>query len=758
MRTKINILFIALTISLLSAISTFAGTGDWKIYRAYQEASIVAETPRLVFAVFDGSLLSYNPEDSEIRTYSTLTGLHDNDIRFMTWCADASSLVLVYSNGNIDIMVGENDIFNISSIKDNTTIRDKTINNLEVYGGMAYVSTAFGVVAIDVANRVISGTYRFDVSTTAVCINDGYIYASTAEGLKKAALDSNLLDRENWRMADDIYQADNILSASKIAFFDNRFLYLAQKVLRKCRPNEAPEIMLANVSWIAFPAGKLAVFTGKVYLYTDLSNYSLINENIAAIDFMNTDGTLWAAIPGKGVAGIKIAKNAAGYETVVDEIKVNSPKRNSVFALLHTAGKLFVTGGGRGAYNYNYPGTLMIFENGRWTNLDEELIEQQTGLPCRDFISVVADPLDANHYYVGSWGEGLYEFKNDEFVKLYSLDNSSLESSIAGNNRFVRIDGLVYDSNRNLWMINNEVSDGLAVLTSDGKWQNFYAEALTNAQLSRIIIAADGKKWFNIWRTDRAGIVVLDENNQQIAYSQRFTDNLNTDLTASYFLCMAEDLRGDIWVGTDNGPIILSSADDVNNGRCYRRTVRDQYGSAKYMLDKERVNAIAVDGGNRKWVGTQNSGLFVIDESKGDIPQVDNYNTSNSHLLSDNIVALAIDPVSGELFIGTDKGICSLITGATEGNPDYSNVYAFPNPVTSTGNGWTTITGLIQNSTVKITDMAGNVVAEGLSQGGQYTWNMKNRSGHRVKAGIYLVFASTADGSQGVVTKVMVIR
>jgi hypothetical protein len=62
------------------------------------------------------------------------------------------------------------------------------------------------------------------------------------------------------------------------------------------------------------------------------------------------------------------------------------------------------------------------------------------------------------------------------------------------------------------------------------------------------------------------------------------------------------------------------------------------------------------------------------------------------------------------------------------------------------------------NSTVKITDMSGNLINQGVSLGGQYQWNCANRSGAIVKAGIYLVFAALPDGSQGVVTKIMVIK
>jgi hypothetical protein len=759
MLQKIKIFILILIAGIMSAESVSAGTGDWKIYRAYQDASIVAETSHHVFAVFAGSLLSYNPDDGEIRTFSTLNGLHDTNIQFMAWCSEASALVLVYSNGNIDIMGSENDIANISAIKDNTTIRDKAVYNLEIEGSTAYISTAFGIVAVDVPNRVIAGTYRFDVRTLSVCFHDGYIYASTDDGVKKALLTANLLDRENWHLAEDVLWAEWIVGADKIMFFDDNFIFLGHGDLMRCGYREAPVLMLSDIKRTKLVDNRIvALSADSVHFFSSLTNHSALDLKTADIDCINKNSIFWTAPVGRGLSGFKLSASGNIQEEIATDIKVNSPKRNSDFFMTHTAGKLLIAGGGRTYNRLAEPGTLMVYENGQWTNFDEEKIAEQTGLICADFMSVAVDPLDADHYFVGSWGEGLYEFKNNEFVNLYSHGNSALQTAVPTSaDNFVRVDGLVFDRNNTLFMVNGDVPNGMVSMSADGKWESYYYEPLANNFPNAIVIDSYNRKWLNIWRQTNAGILVLDENNEQIAYSNHFTDNLNTDVQASYYLCIAEDLHGDIWVGTDNGPIIFGSPDDVQNGRCYRRTVRDQYGSAKYMLDKERITAIAVDGGNRKWVGTQNSGLFVIDESVGDIPKVDNFNTTNSYLLSDYVVSLAIDHATGELFVGTDKGLCSYMTGATSGAADYSEVYAFPNPVT-TASDWTTITGLVENSTVKITDMAGNIVVESRSMGGQFTWDLKNRSGRRVKAGIYLVFAATSDGSQGVVTKVMVIR
>jgi len=245
------------------------------------------------------------------------------------------------------------------------------------------------------------------------------------------------------------------------------------------------------------------------------------------------------------------------------------------------------------------------------------------------------------------------------------------------------------------------------------------------------------------------------------AYSRTFTDpqQQGNSINATAYLAMTEDQNGRIWVGTDNGPIYFTLPDQIEKGICNRMVSTDRYGVPYLPLDGIKITAIAVDGGNRKWMGTAGSGVYVVDQSDPAQIRIDNYTTNNSLILSNNINSLAIDDQTGEVFIGTDKGLCSYQSEAIAGKPDYSNVYAYPNPVKpASGTGRVIITGLMQNSTVKITDLNGNLIREGISMGGQYIWNCTDRTGSFVKAGIYLVFAATPEGNKGVVTKIMVIK
>ena len=741
-----------------------AQVGTWNYYRAYQNATIVAETPNLVFAVYDGSLLSYNPDDQQVKLYSAQTGLSDINIQFMAYCSGCNALVLVYDNANIDIFMGDNEIYNLSFIKDNTTLQNKTVYNLEIIGNYAYISTAFGIVVVDIAQKEIKETYRLDVNTRSVCIWGNYILAATDDGIQEALLSSNLLDKANWQPYPDLtLSATDAQGVEKMLIFnDHLVIEIWNYVYYLVSPQNLSNLSSSTRQMSIINNQLVIASAGEVDFYSDFNQVQRLSLDIQTFDCINSANRYWVGLVGDGgLAAIDIQNNATGYTTAVDGIKVDSPKRNLNFFMTFQAGKLLIAGGGRGADRFNLPGTLMVYENGHWTNFDENQIAQDAKIPfCEDLMSVAVDPTNANHYFVGSWGEGVYEFLNNQFVNRYNHlnTNGGLQSPYPNTDNFTRVSGLVYDPNNNLYMVNGDVPNGMVEFSANGQWQNFSIQPLSaDPYPDKILIDRNNYKWLNIWRIHSA-LIVLDANNQMVGFSNTFMDQNNTNIGASAYLCMAEALDGTIWVGTDIGPIQISSPQQVTNGTCYRIVSQDQYGINFYPLQNEKINAIAIDGGDRKWLGSDNSGVFLVTQS-GSTTNIENFNTSNSPILSNRINSIAIDDETGEVFIGTDQGLCSYMSHVTPGKPDFSsNVHAFPNPVRPATNTQVSITGLMQNSIVKITDVAGNLINQGQSTGSLYTWNLTKTSGGTVKAGIYLVFAASPDGSQGVVTKIMVIK
>jgi len=220
---------------------------------------------------------------------------------------------------------------------------------------------------------------------------------------------------------------------------------------------------------------------------------------------------------------------------------------------------------------------------------------------------------------------------------------------------------------------------------------------------------------------------------------------------------MAADRDGQVWIGTDAGVAVFYNPSAIFSGQNFdaQRVLIEQDGYGQYLLEAEAVTAIAVDGSNRKWFGTDRAGVFLM--SADGTKEILHFTEENSPLLSNSITDITIAE-SGEVFIGTAKGIVSYRSESVPPKPTLDEVVVFPNPVRESYNGSIAIRGLVENSSVKITDIAGNLVYTTMSEGGQALWNGMNFDGKRVQTGVYLVYVTNEDGSKTTVTKIMFVN
>jgi ligand-binding sensor domain-containing protein len=269
-------------------------------------------------------------------------------------------------------------------------------------------------------------------------------------------------------------------------------------------------------------------------------------------------------------------------------------------------------------------------------------------------------------------------------------------------------------------------------------------------------------KWIVLPRGD--GLLILDDNGTPDYFGDdrskkmAVTDQENKIISNAFSI--AEDLEGNIWVGTDEGPVIYYNPSRIfdNDLRAYRIKIprNDGSGLADYMLGTETITSIAVDGANRKWLGTASSGAYLL--SPDGMQQLINYNESNSPLFSNIINSVAVDQKSGNVWFATSRGVLSVRGTATEGMNSFTGVYAFPNPVRDDFTGNVTIAGLVRDTQVAITDISGNLVYKTVSEGGQASWDLTTYNGKRVSTGVYVVFCASPDGSKSAVTKILVIN
>lgn len=772
-----RILSLCLLLCALTQIIQAQGVGIWTPYLSYYSTTNVAEANNTVFAVANGSLYSYGKEDQSLKFYSRQNGLSDNGITHIDYNQETKTLLIIYSSGNIDLL-SDAGIYNIPYIQTSTNIQDPTVNSIYFYKEYAYLSMNFGIVVVNMRKNEITDTYRLNKIVRSVCIKSNSIYAATSEGLLSASTNDNLLDANNWKkilLNTDKFNEDNI---ANIGLFQNTLCFFVKKkgVYYQDSNNEIQNLCIdSDINNITVQRDKLFAYTNtNTYICSSLSQKTQVATGTTNdISCQNTSNTYWVASGSDGLVGMKLKGNQ--MEVFASQLVSleDSPKRNYCDFMTFQQGKLLVAGGGRWTNRENRPGTLMAYENRKWTNLNESTIAKQSGIKFSDVTTIAVDPKDPTHYFASTWGEGVFEFKDNEFVKLYNMSNSTLGTALESDPKgYVRVEGLCYDKDNNLWMTNTAINSRVSILKNDGTWSALRSgkyEILNNIPLiDKILITSKGYKWINIPR-ENVGIIVFDdkgtiEDTSDDVVNKITSFNLNKPtgeaISVSGYFCMAEDKNGTIWIGTNRGPIICPVPDkainDPENVYCTRiiRSIQDDIPT--YFLDNAKVTAIAVDGGNRKWLGTEGNGVFLVNEDGSET--IENFTTENSPLLSNKINSIAINDQTGEVFFGTENGIISYMSDASEGKDDYSEVYAYPNPVRPEYADQVTITGLMTDSNVKITDLNGNIIFQAKSSGGQLTWNCRNINGNRVASGVYLVLSSTPKAKESVVTKIMVIK
>ena len=756
-------------LSILIAITANAGIGDWVLYPSYHNATYCQTAGDKVYVLASGALYSYNTSDEEVHVYDKINTLSDIDITHIEYCKDIKALVVVYSNANIDILFDDEEVYNITDFK-NKSLPDKKINGVDIQGTTAYISTVFGVVELDLEEYEFTNTYTPGLYTYCTYLFNGTLFCGTETGMYSCATDKNLLDKNNWVKKNNYFtKAICELDGMLYCYLDEYGIYsynASNNILKDVVYNhgEKYNAMYSNgKEIIASAKKKTTIITSP----TDVTVYKNSNSN-----FILKDGNhFWDC---KGYNGVVkcIAKDG---EIIVNSTSVtpDSPIRNYCeYMKFASDDKLLVAGGNLNYFDITfYDGTLMEYDysGNRWNNLPEDTIKQATGIPYLNLCTIDEDPAEPGHYFAGSFGYGLYEFRNGKFVKHYSTHNSPLESVIPTNTRFVRIPSVKFDKEGNLWCINTGTKNIVKVLKSDGTWCELYYKPIEKlATMVEPVMDSRGWLWLKslqgeagIFCAKMNGTPLDSSDDESKAWLNKFVNQDGISYDIYQVFALAEDREGQMWVGTNTGLFVIDNPKTFFNNGVFKQIKvprNDGTGLADYLLSGTYIKSIQVDGANRKWIGTNDDGIYLI--SADGLETIHHFTTDNSPLPSNNIVSIAINDRSGEVFIGTDKGIASYMSDATrpEEKLDENNIYAYPNPVKADYSGNIAIVGLTHDCNVKIVDTAGYLINECTSNGGQYTWNGRNARGEKVASGVYYVLTYDSNGNEGVATKIVVIR
>lgn len=770
--------FILLLFTMFMVLQSFAqrAKGTWQDYLSFTTATKVAVANNKIFCVTDGGLFFYDTQDNSVNKLSGVVTLSDFGIKTIAYSNENAVLVVAYKNGNIDL-VYETQVINISAIKRKQITGNKSINNITFIGKEAYLACGFGIVVLNLERNEVKDTYIIGENGTTLSVNDienmgNYIYAATDKGILQADInDENLLDFQKWIKVENIPHSGGKFSQLAIH---------AGKLIANYTPDEYNQdrlYILDGNNWNAYlpeinfaydiqTNGDYMVVSSRSEIFLvgnnhtvigKLNYYQLGNERILSIKprsaGISADGSIWIA----DLENALVRVSGENFESIYPD----GPLDNQMFALTSNGSDLWVASGGRSdSWNNTWQDPrFQRYNNSQWKYYNKTNYPELDDF--FDVICVVADPKNPDHIFAGSWGGGVLEFLNDEFVIRYDYNNSILETSIP-NQPFVRIGGLDFDTDGNLWITNSGVAKNLVKLSVDGEWENFsLPEVANDYSIGQVVVTQKNDKWILVPRGHDAYVVdKTGDRKKQLLVTSYFNNGQNEIFNRmNDVYSIAEDNKGAIWIGTSKGVAVYNSPAriwDSDNFYATQPSLELNDGIYHPLLETETVTSIAVDGANRKWLGTKNSGVYLISEN-GE-KEVLHFHEENSPLLSNEITSIAINEKNGEVFFGTNQGLISYMGDAIEGKGSYDDVYVYPNPVRETYNGPITVTGLIENTDIKITDISGNLVFKTTSFGGQAIWDGTNLNGNRVKTGVYLVFCNDELGNETHITKLLFIN
>lgn len=701
---KKTLFYLILIIFYNNYISAQISPGQWRDHQPYWMAEKVIAGGNKIFCSTAYSLYYFSTSDESINTLSKVEGLSEVQISTIGYSANKDMLIIAYSSSNIDILQ-KNKIFNLPYLKNKIAIADKKINDIVVINNLAYLSCDFGIVVIDLDKLVIKDTYYPSTNGTPTRVNnlctDGQnIFAATQSGIFKASInDPFLVDYSRWQ------QLTNFQNYNKEC---NSLEYLNGKLFAlylNSNPWTYSDSLVIVPDSIHYGTSRVNIYGGNYsefwFQSINVSNNKLIVTSLNGTTSNNIyqiDGTLnikkvgttsnptFATLDENGNVWVSDSKQSLIKLGIDGSKKLILPNGFSPFypefvKLDYCNGSLWSVTGGKAESSwypqFNHDCAQAYFNcDKKWHNYNYNNNPELSIV--MDMINVKINPLDTGKVFMAAWTTGgLVEYNHGSF-NFYNKFNSTLLPPIGFDTPLYKIDGLSFDQLGDLWVTNSLVNKPLSVLVSPssknnpGQWYSFSLGKIdaSNTWIGDVLATSWGHKWVIITKSTTSNLVVFDDNgsfNQKIFkdVSKTITislSNIEQLVTSNLIYCIAEDKNQNIWIGTDAGPIVFSSPQDVFNGQGLTGSkikvpLATGSNDAAFLLETERINVIAVDGANRKWLGTQNSGVYLM--SDDGIKQFNHFTAENSPLLSNTINDITIDPKTGEVYFATSNGLIS---------------------------------------------------------------------------------------------------
>lgn len=756
---------VALLLLVIGQIGFSQNNQLWKGYFSYNSIKDITQAPDKLFAASENALFSDNLSTNFIKTTNTVDGLSGQTITTIYHSPVSNKTLVGYDNG-LMIVINETDgkMLNVVDIINKAIpANTKKINHFMEYNGIVYVSCDFGIVQYNLNTLQFGDTYfigdngaLIPISQTAVF--EGNIYAATLNnGMRRADVNNpNLNDYNQWTtIAGGGWIGVTAFGSQLLAAttFGNIQKWQSNTFVNVVTLPEIPVDFRSTESYL------VVTTPNNVYVYNSgLSPVATVNSSQIP-DMITTfscatviDETIFIGTNDKGVITKKM--NGSAFENIIPD----GPIRNNIFAIDATTKNLWaVYGGYTISYNpFTYTGSPPQSAMSKFTDKGWIEIPFEDLLGAKWLSRIAINPNNSNQLFISSYYSGLLKLVNDEATNLYNAQNTGNDGlqTITGQvPDDVRINGSAFDKSNNLWVTNSLVSKGLKVLKTNGQWQSY---TMSNALLNfgRLTIDKNGTKWLT---TNTDGLIGFNEDyNNLLKTIKEGPDTGNLPINDARVAAI--DNKNQMWIGTRRGLRVLYNVDSFlsSDQLTTEPIIIIEDGLPQELLYEQAIMDIVVDGANNKWIGTADSGVFLV--SPDGQETFYHFTTGNSPLPSNVINDIDINPTTGEVFFATTKGLVSFKGTSTGANENLNNVYVYPNPVRPGFEGTVKISGLLDQATVKITDIEGNLVFETTSEGGTIEWDTTAFGKYKVASGVYMIFISAEDGVETKVKKVMIVR
>jgi hypothetical protein len=765
--------FILIVIPILTIAQTGA-VGEWIDYSPYSDIFKIAVGTDKVYAAGTYGLLEYDIPNDAITRFSKTEGLSDVNITCLGYNAPTNTFVIGYKNGKIDL-IRDSKVTTIADLQRKSISGNKSLNNVYMDSVFAYFATGFGIVKFNVERKEFSETYIVTENGDYTMVNDvtvfkDTVYAATENGVRKAAANSpSITFYQTWETETslDPTKTYSLLESTKDYFYATIHLSDTADSLVMRTPSTSWENVNNLVgkeirSLQILPESVLIGHEQTVSTYDTnwneinrIFNYgegTFVNSNDA---FASIDGTIWI-----GDRGFGFIKNPKPFW--FNLLSPSSPAVSSVDDIDFSEKTVAIAAGLRQenwSNTFSNDGVMTRDANQNWSQITKFNDPGLNGV--FDIITVQYDPFNPDIFFGGSLGNGLVEFEKNKVKTVFNTTNSTLQN--ANGIEWVGVTGIDFDNQGNMWVANSGNSQAISVRKYDGEWTGFsFPQYIIEDNTGDLIVDQNNYKWLVLPRGK--GLIVFNDNgtiDDESDDEVKFLNNATGQggLPSSEIYSIAEDHDGEIWVGTNEGIGVFYSPTSIfspNSNFDAQQIIVEVNGYFQYLLGTESVTAIAVDGANRKWLGTKGSGVFLM--SSDGTQELYHFTAENSPLLSNFIRTIKINPITGEVLIGTNSGISAFKGTATDEEALQNEPYAYPNPVPNNYYGLIAIKGLPVNSEVRITDISGNMVFQTVSEGTQAVWDGNDMNGQRVATGVYMVFGIDTEGNNSKVAKILFTR